>query len=71
MFKFPWKEYGVMPVQTNAMASGLFPSLVAPFGGFFASGVPCTEPDPISLIPGLSGFVSCVAHMIIDEQQIA
>lgn len=27
-----------MPVQTHAMAFGLFASLVAPFGGFFASG---------------------------------
>ncbi|KAG0616981.1 hypothetical protein M758_5G156700 [Ceratodon purpureus] len=35
---FPWREYGVMPVQTHAMAFGLFASLVAPFGGFFASG---------------------------------
>lgn len=38
MFQFPWKEYGVMPAQTHAMAFGLFASLVAPFGGFFASG---------------------------------
>lgn len=35
---FPWKEFGVMPVQTHAMAFGLFASIVAPFGGFFASG---------------------------------
>lgn len=27
-----------MPVQTHAMAFGLFASIVAPFGGFFASG---------------------------------
>lgn len=37
-YQFPWKEYGVMPVQTHAMVFGLFASLVAPFGGFFASG---------------------------------
>lgn len=35
---FPVKEFGVMPVQRHAMAFGLFASLVAPFGGFFASG---------------------------------
>jgi phosphatidate cytidylyltransferase len=28
----------VMPVQRHAMAFGLFASIVAPFGGFFASG---------------------------------
>lgn len=36
--QFPWKEFGVMPVQTHAMVFGLFASIVAPFGGFFASG---------------------------------
>ena len=60
-----------MPILTNAMAFGLFPLLGAPFEGFFASEVPYTKPDPISLILGLSGFVSCVAYMIIDKQQIA
>lgn len=38
LFQFPVKEFGVMPVQRHAMAFGLFASLVAPFGGFFASG---------------------------------
>jgi phosphatidate cytidylyltransferase len=28
----------VMPVQMHAIAFGLFASIVAPFGGFFASG---------------------------------
>jgi phosphatidate cytidylyltransferase len=27
-----------MPVQRHALAFGLFASIVAPFGGFFASG---------------------------------
>ncbi|KAH9559834.1 hypothetical protein CY35_06G075700 [Sphagnum magellanicum] len=35
---FPWREISVMPVQRHAMAFGLFASIVAPFGGFFASG---------------------------------
>lgn len=33
---FPWKE--VLPVQWHALALGLFASIIAPFGGFFASG---------------------------------
>ncbi|KAJ3695359.1 hypothetical protein LUZ60_000736 [Juncus effusus] len=35
---FPWKEITIMPVQWHALALGLFASIVAPFGGFFASG---------------------------------
>ncbi|KAJ8639038.1 hypothetical protein MRB53_015732 [Persea americana] len=36
---FPWKEISVLPVQWHALALGLFASIIAPFGGFFASGV--------------------------------
>ncbi|XP_068665387.1 phosphatidate cytidylyltransferase 1-like [Aristolochia californica] len=35
---FPWKEVSVLPVQWHALALGLFASIIAPFGGFFASG---------------------------------
>ncbi|XP_078429588.1 phosphatidate cytidylyltransferase 1-like isoform X1 [Wolffia australiana] len=35
---FPWKEVTVLPVQWHALAIGLFASIIAPFGGFFASG---------------------------------
>ncbi|OEL31713.1 Phosphatidate cytidylyltransferase 1 [Dichanthelium oligosanthes] len=35
---FPWKEFAIMPVQWHALALGLFASIIAPFGGFFASG---------------------------------
>ncbi|KAK8953099.1 Phosphatidate cytidylyltransferase [Platanthera guangdongensis] len=35
---FPWKEISIMPVQWHALALGLFASIIAPFGGFFASG---------------------------------
>ncbi|XP_076910557.1 phosphatidate cytidylyltransferase 1-like [Bidens hawaiensis] len=34
----PWKEIHVMPVQWHALGLGLFASIIAPFGGFFASG---------------------------------
>ncbi|KAL5713517.1 phosphatidate cytidylyltransferase [Ranunculus cassubicifolius] len=34
----PWKEVPVMPVQWHALNFGLFASVIAPFGGFFASG---------------------------------
>ncbi|XP_022851479.1 phosphatidate cytidylyltransferase 1-like [Olea europaea var. sylvestris] len=35
---FPWREISVLPVQWHALALGLFSSIIAPFGGFFASG---------------------------------
>ncbi|KAL7213669.1 hypothetical protein ACSBR2_016237 [Camellia fascicularis] len=35
---FPWREIQVLPVQWHAMWLGLFASIIAPFGGFFASG---------------------------------
>ncbi|XVE51023.1 hypothetical protein DITRI_Ditri02bG0004900 [Diplodiscus trichospermus] len=36
--RFPWKEISVLPVQWHALCFGLFASIIAPFGGFFASG---------------------------------
>ncbi|XP_021671226.2 phosphatidate cytidylyltransferase 1-like isoform X2 [Hevea brasiliensis] len=35
---FPWKEISILPVQWHALLLGLFASIIAPFGGFFASG---------------------------------
>uniref|UniRef100_A0A0D6QVF2 Phosphatidate cytidylyltransferase n=1 Tax=Araucaria cunninghamii TaxID=56994 RepID=A0A0D6QVF2_ARACU len=35
---FPWKEVTLLPVSKHALVLGLFASIVAPFGGFFASG---------------------------------
>lgn len=35
---FPWKEISTLPVQWHALCLGLFASIIAPFGGFFASG---------------------------------
>ncbi|XP_010923354.1 phosphatidate cytidylyltransferase 1 isoform X2 [Elaeis guineensis] len=35
---FPWKEVPILPVQWHVLALGLFASIIAPFGGFFASG---------------------------------
>ncbi|KAF5185637.1 Phosphatidate cytidylyltransferase [Thalictrum thalictroides] len=35
---FPWKEMSILPVQWHALNFGLFASVIAPFGGFFASG---------------------------------
>ncbi|KAK4491750.1 hypothetical protein RD792_002525 [Penstemon davidsonii] len=36
---FPWKGISVLPVQWHALCLGLFSSIIAPFGGFFASGL--------------------------------
>ncbi|XP_038882448.1 phosphatidate cytidylyltransferase 1 [Benincasa hispida] len=35
---FPWKKVSILPVQGHALCLGLFASIIAPFGGFFASG---------------------------------
>ncbi|GKC39014.1 phosphatidate cytidylyltransferase 1-like protein, partial [Tanacetum coccineum] len=35
---FPWTEMYILPVQWHALGLGLFASIIAPFGGFFASG---------------------------------
>ncbi|GMJ10370.1 hypothetical protein like AT4G26770 [Hibiscus trionum] len=34
----PWTEIAILPVQWHALLLGLFASIIAPFGGFFASG---------------------------------
>ncbi|KAL6990695.1 phosphatidate cytidylyltransferase [Sarracenia purpurea var. burkii] len=36
-YAFPWREFHIMPVQWHAVWLGLFASIIAPFGGFFAS----------------------------------
>ncbi|KAE8723097.1 cytidinediphosphate diacylglycerol synthase 2 [Hibiscus syriacus] len=36
--QFTWKEISILPVQWHALCLGLFASIIAPFGGFFASG---------------------------------
>ncbi|KAE8736213.1 Transcription activator [Hibiscus syriacus] len=36
--EFPRKEISILPVQWHALCFGLFASIIAPFGGFFASG---------------------------------
>ncbi|XP_023522235.1 phosphatidate cytidylyltransferase 2-like, partial [Cucurbita pepo subsp. pepo] len=38
LFQFPWKKVSILPVQGHALCLGLFASIIAPFGGFFASG---------------------------------
>ncbi|KAJ7946372.1 Phosphatidate cytidylyltransferase [Quillaja saponaria] len=35
---FHWKEVSILPVEWHALCLGLFASIIAPFGGFFASG---------------------------------
>lgn len=35
---FPWNKISILPLQWHALAFGLFASIIAPFGGFFASG---------------------------------
>lgn len=35
---FPVKKVSILPVQWHALSFGLFASVIAPFGGFFASG---------------------------------
>ncbi|KAL3508441.1 hypothetical protein ACH5RR_027842 [Cinchona calisaya] len=55
---FPWKEISVLPVQWHALCLGLFASIIAPFGGFFASGFKRAFKikDFGASIPGHGGF---------------
>lgn len=54
----PWKEISVLPVQWHALCLGLFASVIAPFGGFFASGFKRAFKikDFGGSIPGHGGF---------------
>ncbi|KAI4306153.1 hypothetical protein L6164_029454 [Bauhinia variegata] len=54
----PWKEIPVLPVQWHALWLGLFASIIAPFGGFFASGFKRAFKikDFGDSIPGHGGF---------------
>lgn len=38
VLQFPWKDVTILRVQWHAICLGLFASIIAPFGGFFASG---------------------------------
>ncbi|KAI5674754.1 hypothetical protein M9H77_15118 [Catharanthus roseus] len=55
---FPWKGTSVLPVQWHALCLGLFASIIAPFGGFFASGFKRAFKikDFGDSIPGHGGF---------------
>ncbi|KAG9137292.1 hypothetical protein Leryth_014928 [Lithospermum erythrorhizon] len=55
---FRWKEIPILPVQWHALYLGLFASIIAPFGGFFASGFKRAFKikDFGDSIPGHGGF---------------
>ncbi|CAN1340044.1 Phosphatidate cytidylyltransferase 2 [Linum perenne] len=57
-FVVPWKEISILPVQWHALWLGLFASIIAPFGGFFASGFKraFNVKDFGDSIPGHGGF---------------
>ncbi|KAG4919575.1 hypothetical protein JHK85_057856 [Glycine max] len=38
LIQFAWKEISILPIQWHSLCLGLFASIIAPFGGFFASG---------------------------------
>jgi len=54
---FNWTSVTLLPVQLHALAFALFASLIAPFGGFFASGIKRAyqKKDFDSLFPGHGG----------------
>ncbi|XP_057765582.1 phosphatidate cytidylyltransferase 3-like isoform X2 [Salvia miltiorrhiza] len=54
----PWKGMSIFPVQWHALWLGLFASIIAPFGGFFASGLKRAFKikDFGDSIPGHGGF---------------
>ncbi|KAK8918508.1 Phosphatidate cytidylyltransferase [Platanthera zijinensis] len=62
---FPWNEIPIMPVQWHAVVLGLFASIIAPFGVFFASGFKraFTPKDLGDSIPG----VGCITDRMICQ----
>ncbi|KAI3823828.1 hypothetical protein L1987_05271 [Smallanthus sonchifolius] len=73
---FPWTEIHVLPVQWHALGLGLFASIIAPFGGFFASGFKRAFKikDFGDSIPGHGGMtdrMDCqiVMNLSYEEQQ--
>ncbi|KAG8386082.1 hypothetical protein BUALT_Bualt03G0111900 [Buddleja alternifolia] len=74
--QFPWKGTSVLPVQWHALCLGLFASIIAPFGGFFASGLKRAFKikDFGDSIPGHGGFtdrMDCqiVRNLSFEEQE--
>ena len=57
----------LLPVQWHALALGVFASVVAPFGGFFASGIKRAYKldDFASIIPGHGGVYDRVDCQLI------
>ena len=57
----------LLPIQLHALILGLFASLVAPFGGFFASGIKRAYnlDDFASIIPGHGGVYDRVDCQLI------
>merc|ERR1719305_1885867 len=61
------EQLTLLPVQLHALVLGLFASLVAPFGGFFASGIKRAYglSDFAALIPGHGGVFDRVDCQLI------
>jgi phosphatidate cytidylyltransferase len=61
------KTFELLPAQVHALFIGLFASLVAPFGGFFASGLKRSMgiKDFSNLIPGHGGILDRIDCQIV------
>ncbi|XVE87696.1 hypothetical protein DITRI_Ditri19aG0008200 [Diplodiscus trichospermus] len=73
---FPWTDISILPVQLHALCLGLFASIIAPFGGFFASGFKRAFKikDFGDSIPGHGGItdrMDCqiLTYLTLEEQQ--
>lgn len=63
--QFPWRKIHILPVQWHSIALGLFASVIAPFGGFFASGFKRAFKIKVNLPSWPVSFPTLAKHLVV------